>query len=205
MELLTMQEMDMNRVLLRGILLEEPEFSHESHGKSFDKMVLSVKRLSGTFDHLNVIAEHSAVEALQGDQGPMLEVQGQIRFYNNHSGIGQKLRINVFAENLFCCQGEPENAVTLRGVICKEPIYRRTPLGRETWDVILAVERKYRRRDYIPCILWGSVARMASECSRGTMLEVQGRLQSREYTKQTEQGPESRTAFEVSAITAEIL
>lgn len=192
-----------NSVLLRGILLEEPQFSHENHGKRFDRFVLSVQRLSGAFDHLPIIAQHSLTEQLNPALGPMLEVQGQIRSYNNRSGQGRRLVISVYALALRYTDGEPENQVNLLGEICREPIYRRTPLGREITDVMLGVERKYRRRDYVPCILWGSVARMGAEGRKGDLLEVQGRLQSRTYIKQTEAGPEERVAYEVSAITAE--
>ena len=92
----------------------------------------------------------------------------------------------------------------LRGRICREPVYRRTPLGREICDVMLAVERKYGRRDFLPCILWGSLARMAASCPPGTVLDLWGRLQSRTYIKQLDHGSEERTAFEISAITAGI-
>ena len=90
----------------------------------------------------------------------------------------------------------------LTGTVCREPVYRHTPLGREITDLMLAVSRRYRRRDYVPCILWGSVARMGAECPVGTVLTVEGRLQSRCYVKQTEEGPEERTAYEVSTVTA---
>jgi primosomal replication protein N len=192
-----------NTVFLRGILLEEPTYSHENHGKQFDRLTLSVQRLSGTFDHLHIIAEHSLLEALDPRDGPMLEVEGQIRSYNNRSGQGQRLVIDVYGASLRYCGGEPENRVRLVGEICREPVYRHTPLGREITDIMLAVERKYRRKDYIPCILWGSVARMAATCEKGQGLFVDGRLQSRSYVKKTETGSEERTAYEVSAITAE--
>lgn len=194
-----------NRVFLRGVLLDQPEHSHENHGKQFDRFQLSVERLSGAYDHLNIIAEHGLTEGLDWSQGPFIEVEGEIRSFNNRTGQGRKLVVSVYAHSLRCAMGDPENQVTLVGTLCREPIYRRTPLGREITDVMLAVERKYRRRDYIPCILWGSVARMAASCPKGTELEIQGRLQSRSYVKQTEDGPEERTAFEVSAIRAAVL
>lgn len=193
-----------NQVFLRGVP-GKPEYSHENHGKRFDRFLLSVQRLSGAYDHLSIIAEHDLIEKINWSQEPLLEVEGEIRSFNNRSGQGRKLVISVYATALRCGVGEPENQVTLMGELCREPVYRRTPLGREITDVMLAVERKYRRKDYVPCILWGSVARMASDCSKGTELMIKGRLQSRSYVKQTEQGPEERTAFEVSAIQAEIL
>jgi primosomal replication protein N len=191
-----------NTVFLRGILLEEPTYSHENHGKQFDRLTLSVQRLSGVFDHLNVIVEHSLLETLDPRDGPMLEVEGQIRSYNNRSGQGRRLVVSVYGESLHYCGGLPENRVHLVGEICREPVYRHTPLGREITDIMLAVERKYRRRDFVPCILWGSVARMAAECEKGQRLFVDGRLQSRSYVKKTETGSEERIAYEVSAITA---
>lgn len=191
-----------NTALLRGVVLEQPEFSHENHGRRFGRLVLSVQRLSGVFDHIDIIAEEVLLEQLEPSAGPMLEVEGQLRSYNNRSGQGRKLVIYIFAENLRYCRGAPENQIILKGRICRDPVYRRTPLGREITDIMLAVPRKYKRNDYVPCILWGSVARMGAECSAGEMMTVQGRIQSRLYTKQTEQGPEERTAFELSAITA---
>lgn len=191
-----------NQVLLRGVLLEAPVYSHENHGKQFDRMVLSVQRLSGTYDHLNILTEHGLTENLEFLDGPMVEVEGQIRTFNNHSGQGRRLVISVYAEQVRCCEGPPENRVRLTGTVCREPVYRHTPLGREITDLMLAVSRRYRRRDYVPCILWGSVARMGAECPVGTVLTVEGRLQSRCYVKQTEEGPEERTAYEVSAVTA---
>ena len=191
-----------NSVLLRGLMVDPPEFSHENHGKRFDRFVLSVRRLSGAFDHLNILAEHSLLDGLDPREGPMVQVEGQIRSYHNHSGQGQKLLISVYADSISSGAQEPDNRVSLSGVVCREPVYRHTPLGREICDIMLAVERRYRRRDYIPCVLWGSVARMGAELERGDGLMVQGRLQSRNYTKLLDGCPEERTAFEVSAITA---
>lgn len=194
-----------NQVLLRGILLDGPTYSHENHGMQFDRLTLSVERLSGTYDHLNILAAHSLVEALSPGDGPLLEAEGEIRSFHNHSGQGPRLVISVYAQALRYSPGLPENRVELTGRVCREPVYRHTPLGREITDVMLAVPRKYRRQDYIPCILWGSVARMGSLCAQGTELSIQGRLQSRNYVKNTPEGPEERTAFEVSAAGAEIL
>lgn len=194
-----------NSVHLQGIILEEPVFSHENHGKRFGRFVLSVKRLSGVYDHLNIVAEETLLTQADLWSSPMLYVEGQIRTYHNHSGQGPKLIIYVYAMKLCPGGGPDENLTELVGTVCRPPVFRRTPLGREICDVILAVERKYHRRDYIPCILWGSVARMASQLGRGTILRVEGRFQSRSYIKQTEEGSEERTAFEVSAITAEVL
>lgn len=193
-----------NQVFLRGELMELPVYSHENHGKQFDKFVLSVQRLSGARDLINVLAEHETLSALDPSAGTLIEVTGEIRSYNNRTGQGRRLVITVYAHTIAVSDGEPDNQVSLRGTICREPVYRRTPLGREICDVMLAVERKYRRMDYLPCILWGSLARMAADCEKGTELSLTGRLQSRTYLKQLEEGSEERTAYEISAITAEI-
>ena len=194
-----------NQVLLRGVLLKAPEFSHENHGKRFDRLTLSVQRLSGTYDHLEILADQTLTQGICLLDGPMLEVRGEIRSFNNHSGQGRRLVITVYARSITPWNGAPENSVTITGAVCREPVYRHTPLGREITDLMLAVSRKYRRRDYIPCILWGSVARMGAQCPVGTELCIQGRLQSRSYVKQTPDGPEERIAYEVSAITAQRL
>lgn len=194
-----------NQVFLRGELMELPVYSHENHGKQFDKFVLSIQRLSGARDMINVLAEHEQLMKLDPSAGSLIEVEGEIRSYNNRTGQGRRLIITVYAHEIAVSEGEPENQVTLRGKICREPVYRRTPLGREICDIMLAVERKYRRMDYLPCILWGSLARMAADCPKGTELSLEGRIQSRTYLKQLEEGSEERTAYEISAITAEII
>lgn len=191
-----------NSAVLRGVLTGQPVPSHENHGMQFDRMILSVARLSGTEDHLPVIVRREMAEALGLELGDTLEIEGQVRSYNNRSGQGRKLVISVFARSLRLSAREPENQVFLRGTLCRDPIFRRTPLGREISDVMLAVPRPGGRMDYLPCILWGSLARMASQQQKGGGLWLQGRLQSRDYIKQTEQGPEARVAYEISAITA---
>ena len=194
-----------NMVLLRGELVELPQFSHENHGRQFDRFSLEIQRLSGTRDTVPVMAEHSLLAGLDPSAGDMIEVTGQLRSYNNRSGEGRRLVISVLAGQVQITQGQPDNQVELQGRICREPVYRRTPLGREICDVMLAVERRYGRMDYLPCILWGSLARMAAACAKGTELWLQGRLQSRTYYKQTDQGGEERTAYEVSVTTAQAL
>ena len=192
-----------NMALLRGAVEEGPAFSHENHGRTFDRFTLGVRRLSGVLDRVHVIAEHGLLEGISLREGATVEVEGQIRSFNNRSGQGRRLIITVYATRISLSREEPENRVFLRGRICREPVYRRTPLGREICDLMLAVERPYGRVDYLPCILWGSLARMAADCPRGTGLWLWGRLQSRTYIKQLETGSEERTAFEISAVTAE--
>ena len=194
-----------NRVMLRGTLAELPQFSHENHEKRFYRFPLEVERLSGAVDVLPVIVPETVLCAMDLSGGSMLEVTGQIRTFNSRSATGRRLVISVYAETLTACEGEPVNEVELTGTICKEPVYRQTPLGREICDVMLAVNRPYHRADYIPCIFWGRTASQVSQCTVGTMVELNGRFQSREYVKVLEETSERRTAYEVSVMSAEIL
>lgn len=193
-----------NQITLRGTLVELPQFSHENHDKQFYRFLLEVERLSGATDRLPILVPEQVLSEMDVSGGTMLGVKGQIRSFNSRAVSGRRLVISVYAENLETCDGEPENQVCLTGTVCKEPVYRRTPLGREICDVMLAVNRPYHRADYIPCIFWGRTAEEVSSCSVGTQLSLTGRLQSRTYIKMLEQGSECRTAYEVSAMTAEI-
>lgn len=194
-----------NTVTLRGELLTLPQFSHENHQKRFYRLTLAVPRLSGTVDYLPVVAEESLLNAMDLSGGDMLRVEGQIRSHNLRQNGSRKLLIFVFASAIVCEDGEPINDVILSGPLCREPTYRRTPLGREICDVMLAVPRAFHRADYLPCILWGRTAYEISACHVSDRIQIAGRLQSRIYTKQTDSGPEQRTAYEISALTAEIL
>lgn len=194
-----------NSITLRGSLRELPQFSHENHGRRFYRFYLEVPRLSGTVDTLPVIAEEALVHALDPSAGEMITVTGQIRSYNQRSDGVRHLIIFVFAASLTVEDGEPINDVALEGLICKVPTFRRTPLGREICDVMLAVPRAFRRADYLPCILWGRTALEISQCEVRDKIEICGRLQSRQYTKLTEDGPTTRTAYEISALTAQVL
>ena len=192
-----------NRIILRGSLAGSPVFSHENHGRRFYRFALEVPRLSGTTDTLQIMASQELLERTPAEDGDMVEVEGQIRSFNSRGETGRRLIISVYAERLAVCSGEPANQVELEGTICKEPIYRRTPLGREICDVMLAVNRPYRRTDYLPCILWGRAAREASQLGVGARLNLTGRLQSREYLKVLDGVGQRRTAYEVSAISAQ--
>ena len=127
-----------------------------------------------------------------------LWVEGQLRTFNNRRGQGAKLVITVLARQLGFCDGEDENLVQLTGTLCKAPNLRTTPMGRDICDLMLAVNRHYGRSDYLPCICWGLKAREAAQWNVGTQLRLQGRIQSRNYIKLTEDGPVEKTAFEVS-------
>lgn len=198
-----LMEYPINQVSLRGSLLELPAFSHESGGKRFFRFLLEVPRLSGAVDTLPVIIREELLELLDLSGGDMLRVQGQLRSHNLRLEDGRRLLIFVFAQQIAAEEGEPINDVTLSGNLCREPNYRRTPLGREICDVMLAVSRPSRRADYIPCILWGSTAQLGARYHARDRLMIQGRLQSRIYTKLTPEGARERTAYEVSALTAQ--
>lgn len=193
-----------NHIILRGSLVALPEFSHENHGRKFYRFFLNVSRLSGTVDILPILAEEEVWNAVDLSGGEMLTVTGQVRSHNVREDGRRKLLIFVFAASIVAEDGEPINDVVLEGPICREPTYRRTPLGREICDVMLAVPRAFRRADYLPCILWGRTAQEAARCHTRDVIRIMGRLQSRIYTKVTEEGSEERTAYEISALTAEI-
>ena len=197
-----MEHMD-NQITLRGSLLALPWLSHENHGKKFYRFTLEVPRLSGTVDLLPIVAEESILNNMDLSGGEMLTVTGQIRSHNVRTDGIRRLLIFVFATGIVCEDGEPINDVIIQGPLCKAPVYRRTPLGREICDVMLAVPRAFSRADYLPCILWGRTALEASNCHTRDVVRIYGRLQSRIYTKLTEDGPEERTAYEISALTAD--
>lgn len=193
-----------NQIILRGSLSSLPEFSHENHGRQFYRFILEVPRLSGAVDRLPVVAQLEQLNELDLSGGEMLTVTGQIRSHNIQLEGRRHLLIFVFAASIVAEDGEPINDVILEGPLCREPTFRRTPLGREICDVMLAVPRAFRRADYLPCILWGRTAQEAALCHTRDVIRVYGRLQSRIYTKVTETGSEERTAYEVSALSAEI-
>ena len=192
-----------NQILLRGSLTELPKFSHENHGRRFWRFLLEVPRLSGAVDTLPVIAEEKLLNQIDLSGGDMLTVTGQIRSYNCRTDGVRHLLVFVYAVDILAEAGEPINEVTIGGFLCKEPTYRRTPLGREICDVMLAVPRAFRRADYLPCILWGRTAQDAAACHTGDTIIISGRMQSRVYTKLAEDGAHQRTTYEISALTAE--
>lgn len=193
-----------NIITLRGELQSLPEFSHENHGRKFFRFILEVPRLSGTVDYLPIIADECLLNDMDLSGGAMLAVTGQIRSHNVRNDGIRRLLVFVFAASIAAEDGEPINDVMVEGPLCREPSYRRTPLGREICDVMLAVPRAFRRADYLPCILWGRTAQEISACHVRDQIRIYGRLQSRTYTKLTEEGPIERVTYEVSALNAEI-
>ena len=199
-------EQIINHIELCGTMETAPAFSHENHGRRFYRFLLAVERLSGTVDRLPVLASEELLEQTEVCWGETLCVVGQLRSFNRRAGTGRRLVISVYAETMELCADPPDNRVQLTGALCREPILRRTPLGREICDVMLAVNRPYHRTDYLPCIFWGRTARRIAALGVGSRISLEGRLQSREYTKLLEDDTvEQRTAYEISAITAEAI
>ena len=189
-----------NQILLRGRVLSSPAFSHESHGEAYHTFPLSVPRLSGTADVLNILCAQSLLARWTPGEGDWAEVVGEVRSFNNRSGVGSRLVISVLCRGLSLCAPHPANALILAGALCKPPVFRRTPLGREICDLLLAVNRRYGRSDYLPCIAWGSLAQLCGALPVGQRLELEGRLQSRIYYKDENGVSAPHTAFEVSVM-----
>ena len=193
-----------NYVLLRGRPRGEALWSHAARSQDFYTLPLEVRRLSGASDTLNVTLRASMLPLLDG--ASRIEAEGELRSFNSRRGEWPRLVITVFARSLTpAAEDEDENLVELRGTLCKAPKARRTPMGRDICDLLLAVNRSYGRSDYLPCICWGLTARECSSWTVGTKLALRGRIQSRSYLKLTEEGTLERVAFEVSASEVERL
>lgn len=198
--------MTTNRLNLSGRIIACPEYSHEECNKIFYKTFLDIKRTSESIDTIPVIMSKKLIEMRNDMSGRVVEVSGYFRSFNQFSDEDNRshLILNAYARNIRLMdadeeENENENQIFLDGHICKPPIYRKTPLGREITDIILAVNRSYKKTDYIPCIAWGKNAQKAARFGVGTHLTLNGRVQSREYVKQLDgNGQEMRTAYEVS-------
>ena len=187
----------MNKIVLAGLVTEEPMFSHEVHGEKFYRFRLLSSRQSGNCDILVCIVPEIIKNGIS--EGNKVKVFGEIRTRNVHENDKNHLEITVFVKEVLLYE-EDENNVELDGFICKEPTYRETPLGRQVSDLIVASNREYFKSDYIPCIAWGRNAIRASEFNVGTRVKVLGRLQSREYNKRLgDETYEARTAYELSS------
>ena len=188
-----------NYVKLCGVMAAGPVFSHSSRGLAFYLFPLTVERLSGNSDTVNILVREEQLTALEPGENSKLCVVGEIRSFNSRRSTGARLVITVLARELSFCDDKDGNLVELTGTLCKEPNLRTTPMGREICDLMLAVNRHYGRSDYLPCICWGIRAREAARWTVGTRVRLEGRIQSRDYIKLTEDGPVRRTAFEISA------
>jgi len=191
-----------NYVELCGVAAGRPVFSHTSRSEQFFQFPMEIDRLSGTTDRINIIVRETLLSSLEPPDTPecKLLVTGELRSFNNKSGEGSRLVITVFAREITFCGLEDSNIVRLTGTLCKSPILRATPMGREICDLMLAVNRRYGRSDYLPCIAWGTKAKEASLWNIGTVVSLTGRIQSRKYIKNIEGVPIEKTAFEVSVM-----
>lgn len=187
-----------NTARLCGVIAAAPVFSHSGRGESFYTFPLEVARLSGATDKINIIVRDELMESIELREAEKICVVGELRSFNNKSGEGAKLVITVFAKELYLCDDDDLNEVHLIGTLCKKPNLRMTPMGRDICDLMLAVNRRYGRSDYLPCITWGLKAREAAEWDTGTMVTLEGRIQSRNYIKIVGGDPVEKTAFEVS-------
>ncbi|MGN1099498.1 MAG: single-stranded DNA-binding protein [Christensenellales bacterium] len=193
------EQMNNNRVTLMGRIVEKPTYSHEIYGEGFYESKIAVKRLSEQEDILPItISERLLGESVQ--EGDMLALTGQFRSYNKLEETRSRLMLSVFVRELLPYDEETNpNEAELSGYICKPPVYRTTPFKREICDLLLAVNRAFNKSDYIPCIAWGRNARFVKTLPVGERIKINGRIQSREYQKQLENGDiVVRTAYEVS-------
>ncbi len=192
-----------NQVTIIGEVASEFTFSHEVFGEGFYMVDVLVKRLSNSDDRIPLMISERLIDVHQDYTGEYIMATGQFRSYNQHEEKKNRLVLSVFVREVSFVEeeldGAKTNTILLDGYICKRPIYRKTPLGREIADLLLAVNRPYGKSDYIPCICWGRNARFASGFEVGEHVQVLGRIQSREYVKKlTETETEKRTAYEVS-------
>lgn len=192
-----------NQVSIMGEIASEFVFSHEVFGEGFYMVDILVKRLSNSSDRIPVMISERLVDVTQDYQGEYIQVLGQFRSYNRHEEKKNRLVLSVFAREISFVEEENDkmktNQIFLDGYICKMPVYRKTPLGREIADMLVAVNRPYGKSDYIPCICWGRNARFSSTFEVGGHVQVWGRIQSRDYMKKLDGDiTEKRTAYEVS-------
>ena len=189
-----------NKIFLRGQVSAPPISSHINHGVEYLMIPLAVRRLSGAEDTLHVVAAQEQLANLVLEPGAPLTVRGEVRTFNNRSGVGRRLVVSVFARELSQEDGEDENHLEISGALCKPPVLRTTPLGRTICDMILAANRRYGRADYLPCIAWGSLAVHCGALEVGDTLRLEGRLQSRQYHKLINGEQVARTAYEISVM-----
>ena len=206
-----------NYLTLVGKVTGEKKFSHEIYGERFYIFNLSIPRLSGNADIIPITVSERLITENMLEEGKKLLVKGQFRSYNSYENEKNKLILTVFAKDLKELENKEEeneiakkdtitNEVVLIGYICKKPIYRQTPFGREIADLLLAVNRAYNKSDYIPSIAWGRNARFCQNLEVGTRVKVVGRVQSRTYEKKFEDGTqETRVAYEVSIGSLEVI
>lgn len=204
-----------NNLTLVGKVTNEKKFSHEIYGEKFYTFDLSVPRLSGNADIIPITISERLFKEDELVVDKKVKIEGQFRSYNSYEETKNRLILTVFAKDIEFLENQDEivaskdfvsNEVILIGFICKNPIYRQTPFGREITDILLAVNRAYNKSDYIPCIAWGRNARFCSKMKVGTEVKVTGRIQSRIYEKKYEDGSvEQRVAYEISVANLELI
>ena len=202
-----------NQVNIIGEVVSEFKFSHEVFGEGFYLVDVSVNRLSEMVDIIPLMISERLLDVTKDYRGMKIEVSGQFRSYNRHEDTHNKLILSIFVRELQFIEDDemPEeqskaNQIFLDGFVCKPPTYRKTPLGREIADILIAVNRPYGKSDYIPCIAWGRNARYAAGIEVGGHLQIQGRVQSREYTKKlSDEEVEKRVAYEVSVCKIDVV
>ena len=192
-----------NQVSIVGEIISDFQYSHEVYGEGFYMVEVAVSRLSNFSDYIPLMISERLIDTSQSYIGQKVYVTGQFRSYNRHDELKNRLVLSVFVREIEFIEEETEemksNQILLDGYICKDPIYRKTPLGREIADLLVAVNRPYGKSDYIPCICWGRNARFAARFEVGVHVQIWGRIQSREYVKRlNEDEVEKRTAYEVS-------
>ncbi len=199
-----------NQVSMTGEIVSDFRYSHEVFGEGFYMVEIAVNRLSNYADYIPLMISERLIDTEQDYMGRLVHVTGQFRSYNRHEERKNRLMLSVFVREIEFPEeveeGEKTNQIFLDGYLCKDPIYRKTPLGREIADVLLAVNRSYGKSDYIPCICWGRNARFASGFEVGSHIRMNGRIQSREYVKKLEnEETERRIAYEVSVSKVELV
>ena len=192
-----------NQVSIVGEIISDFQYSHEVYGEGFYMVEVAVSRLSNFSDYIPLMISERLIDTSQSYIGQKVYVTGQFRSYNRHEELKNRLVLSVFVREIEFIEEETEemksNQILLDGYICKDPIYRKTPLGREIADLLVAVNRSYGKSDYIPCICWGRNARYASGFEVGEHVQILGRIQSRDYVKKiSETETQTRTAYEVS-------
>lgn len=193
------EQMENNKALLSGVIITEPVFSHEVLGEGFFETAIEVKRLSDSTDVIPVTVSERLLDESDITVGKEVCLIGQFRSYNMLDGERSKLVLNFFVREITEPTPENPNLIEICGYVCKESVYRTTPFGREICDLLVAVNRAYNKSDYLPCIAWGRNARFAKNIPVGERVKITGRLQSRPYQKQLQNGDiETRVAYEVS-------
>lgn len=199
-----------NLVTIVGKVISKLDFSHEVYGEGFYMFSMEVPRLSDMSDILTVTISERLLKGVDFKEGAYFEVEGQFRSYNSYDSEANKLMLTVFARDIKPVEDitkvKNPNQIYLNGFVCKKPIYRTTPFGREITDILLAVNRQYNKSDYLPCIAWGRNARYSEGLKVGENVKVWGRVQSRSYQKKLEDGQViNKIAYEISVIKMEIV